>query len=141
MKKTLKVISVVCLIAVLLTPTSVFAIDNREPNDSFETAQPAQLNFDSSYISSASDQDYFKITARNLIFTSVTSPKGKQYDLYLYDKDYNLLGSTLNPTIGTSIVKSTVPGQIYYLRVVSRDGSYDATNPYKLYVYFKFPFF
>ncbi|WP_170138283.1 hypothetical protein [Anaerobacterium chartisolvens] len=41
--------------------------------------------------------------------------------------------------LGTAVILGTTAGQTYYLKVVGRDGSFDADNLYRLYVYFKFP--
>ena len=91
----------------------------------------------SANISSANDVDWFKVTTPNNSNTNLEvtlSNLPADYDLYVYNKNLQLVGSSA--TTGTSnevvIYNSNAKKATYYIKVVGKNGAYNASQCYNL---------
>ena len=86
-------------------------------------------------IGTATDQDWFKVTvgAGRTLTLNLTSPAGKDYDLYLLNASGTLIkySATLG---GTESITYTNAGSaaVFFVRVQGFNGAYDAKNAYAL---------
>ncbi len=117
------------------TPTCT---DDYEPNDSFSTAY-GPLTSGNSYngkICSASDVDYFKITADSTVTISLTLevPSDSDYDLYLYDAlQDEVAHSQQDRGVTEEIQHDTSTTGTYYIEVIGfDDNNYDENQTYTL---------
>ncbi|MCX7749461.1 MAG: hypothetical protein N2645_21595 [Clostridia bacterium] len=144
MKKMTKAAVFFLILASLMMPLHVYAECGYPPKDSFESAEPIEISGMHAYafgtMEAPEDEDFYRFTSSTVAFISLESPEGKIYDAYLYDKEYNLMSSTCNSNYGSSIIKRTVPGQVYFIKVKSRDGSFSRESTYRLLVSYKIPF-
>jgi subtilisin family serine protease len=109
--------------------------DNYEPNDSTSSAVNSNTGSSyTSYISSASDVDYFRFYANNSgsITVTVSVPSGKDYDVDIMDN----YGSTItNGRLGAGITESmnfnVTAGNYYYIKVFGYGGAC-CSSPYTL---------
>jgi uncharacterized protein YjdB len=117
-----------------MTVTNPASGDTYEPNDTFSTSYPissgSTLN---SYIYSASDIDYYKLTVSiSRSFTISLTNLPKDYDLTLYDAyGYYIDYSENYGTTSESITDTLSPGT-YYIEVIGYNSAYNTTSPYKL---------
>lgn len=115
---------------------------NYEPNDSFTAAHPLGSGSYCGYISSASDEDFYRLDVSTLgpIYVDLTSiPSHTDYDLQLYDNDMRLLdgsysGLNYDEYIG---FQPTETGS-YYVRVYPYSGS-NPDDAYQLTVSYNGP--
>jgi hypothetical protein len=86
------------------------------------------------WISSDEDEDYYKVMFDAVGYANFwlgNIPSGKDYDLFLYDSDGELLSTGNSLSNQEQIYNYSVQANTwYYLVVISADGSYDQTNPY-----------
>jgi cell wall-associated NlpC family hydrolase len=121
----------------------LFAADTYEPNDSFSTSYIVYSGSYNSYISTTSDNDYYKLwSPKNvqlkILLTNI--PTNKDYNLELYNSSYTLVAysrktGNQNEEIYYSVGSSP---SYFYIRVYSSSG-YDSSNPYRLYVGYTTP--
>ena len=122
------------LAATFVAAAPVFAADTYEPNNSFETAAALPYNaYINSYVSTSADVDYFKVYGGRLTAFELVNPEGADYDIYLYDTNFNLVSSS-ETTEQREAVGYYVPtyGNTYYVKVVGKNGAYDPDRPYVL---------
>jgi len=109
--------------------------DSYEPNNTLSQAYAVTSGTTySSYISSSSDIDYYKLSTSNgrkITISLTTLPK--DYDLYLYDSSGNLLASSENgSTTAESISFTAYYTGTYYILVEGYSGAYSTTTKYSL---------
>lgn len=117
-----------------VTVTNPASGDTYEPNDTFGTAYSVSSGSTlNSYIYSASDIDYYKLTvSSSRSFTISLSNLPKDYDLTLYDEyGYYIDYSDNYGTTSETITDTLSPGT-YYIEVIGYNGAYSTTSPYKL---------
>ena len=90
-------------------------------------------------ISSAADVDWFKVTAPNNSNTNLQvalSNLPADYDLYIYNKSLKLVGSSINSGNSgeTVIYNSNARNATYYIKVIAKNGAYNASQCYNLLV-------
>jgi endonuclease G len=93
------------------------------------SAQPSTV---SGFITEPADEDYYRIyviAARSLRI-NLSVPESKNYALYLLAYDETALDSSTG-----SIVYNVSQSGNYYLKIISRDGSFASTKPYRLTAY------
>ena len=99
-----------------------------EPNDSPDTAYEVYNNSEvMSAISSKSDVDYYKFYVRGSaeILISLTSPKGLDYDIKLFNDNYKEIASSKQPMGNTdTIYKNSLPAGMYSNKVYSFKKTY-----------------
>lgn len=109
--------------------------DTYEPNGYYDTAYGVQPgNSYISYISSNIDIDFYSFTAlqTGIIDLNMYVPSGSDFDLYAYDGNYQLKGSsTFSSSQPESIRLTVFQGSTYYIQVVGYSGTY-SRNPYTL---------
>lgn len=105
-------------------------------DDPYETnntsSQARQINLGSlisANISSTTDVDWFRVTLYSNATLNVTlSNLSADYDLYVYNKNLMLVGSSTN--MGTSnevvIYNSNARNATYYIKVIGKNGAYNA---------------
>lgn len=109
--------------------------DTFEPNDTVFTAKsvlPGQSY--TSYISSSSDIDYYKLTADKSgeISFTLNVPANVDYELSIYDESGIQVGRSSNGTgINEFIELEVVENQSYYIKVIGFSGQF-STLPYVL---------
>ena len=113
-------------------------------NDVYETNntsnQAKTISFGSTIsagISSITDIDWFKVTTSNNSNTNLDvrlSNLPADYDLYVYNKNLQLVGSSV--TTGTSnevvIYNSNARKATYYIKVTGKNGAYNTSQCYNL---------
>lgn len=102
-------------------------IDESEPNNSFSAADTINSDDDVyGKISSSSDIDYFKVkfsAAGKANFWLGQIPSGCDYDLYVYDENYNLLWSSKASGNSQELLsKKSVQNKLYYVVVKPYSG-------------------
>ncbi|MFX1582618.1 MAG: clostripain-related cysteine peptidase [Promethearchaeota archaeon] len=79
------------------------------------------------YLDGKGDSVYYRFTpeiaAEHVIVTSAYQPGDNDFDLYLYDSNWNVLTRSVGLTSEETVQWALVPGLIYYLRVYSTDRS------------------
>ncbi len=126
---------------VLYLPFAVrnYRTDTFEPNDRIDTAfGPLKAGvIYQSFIWSADDPDdfyYFELPqTRRVIITLGDIPSSVDYDLYIYDKGFNLVGASASAGASTEQVDKTLTAGTVYIRVFPYQG-HDDTQPYSLQV-------
>lgn len=115
---------------------SVSALDTYEPNDTPETATVMNVSqLYESYISSATDQDFYKFAAgqSNTYFLTLLTPSGAKYKLDLFDANLQPLAAKqiIN---GQDIDLSVYLAQnaVIYLKVTLAEGTPVKPDPYRL---------
>lgn len=122
------------LAATFVSASPASAADTYEPNDSFETATVLPYKaYIQSYVSTSTDVDYFKVSGGKLTIFELVNPEGVDYDLYLYDANFNLVSSS-ERSDQREAVGYYVPtyGNTYYVKVVGKNGQHDPERPYVL---------
>ena len=113
----------------------VAANDTYEPNNSLSQAYSISSGTTySSYISSATDVDWYKIstTSGNKISVSLTNLP-KDYDLYLYNSSGTLVASSENGSTSSESISYTAKYTgAYYIVVKGYNGNYSTTTKYNL---------
>ena len=147
MKKHIMTFFCFLLVFGLLMPSSAFASEvapmavlktEIEPNNTRATANLVnQDDTITGYIGSSSDIDYFKVVPNvNGVFNFWLGniPAGKNYDLYVYNSSGSLLGSSTNTGTAQELVSgiTATKGNTYYFAVQGKNGSYSATDAYKV---------
>jgi len=135
MKKV--VLSLVLIVSILLSSYQVFAemAFDYEPNNSPDDA--FVINGDSnimSTISGSNDIDYYKFYVNGVVDTniSLTSPQGLDYDIKLYDADFNEIASSELPAGNSDIItKKLLTTGMYSIKVYCFSHKY-STSPYTL---------
>jgi Secretion system C-terminal sorting domain/Fibronectin type III domain len=112
--------------------------DVYEPND--ESGQARSITFGttiSAGISSTNDVDWFKVTMPNnpntpLLVTLINLPA--DYDLYVYNKNLMLVGSSANIGASNETVSyySHIRSAAYYVKVIGKNGAYNVGQCYNL---------
>ncbi|MBJ6361120.1 S8 family serine peptidase [Paenibacillus sp. GCM10012307] len=109
--------------------------DTYEPNDTFLTAYSVNPgNSYISYISSASDIDYYKFSANATgeVTVNLTIPSTVDYDLYLYNASGAQIAQSESGTgIAERITVQVLKDNMYYIKVIGHSGQY-STLPYTL---------
>lgn len=121
MKKSL--LSIVLIATTILLSSKVFAgpVFDYEPNDSPYTAY--ELKGDStlmSTISDSNDVDFYNFNVNGSVDTVITlmSPKNADYDLKLFDENYNEIGSSsLSLNEDDVITKNSLATGKYFIKV------------------------
>ena len=118
-------------------PSVVSVYNEVESNNMTATANAVAdtITKISGRISSASDQDYFRITvgAGRTLTVAMTGP-AKDYDLYLLSS----IGSTLKYSSSYSCAEAVTytntasTSAVFYIKVIGYGGAFDASNPYTL---------
>lgn len=117
--------------------------DTYEPNDNFSQAYgPLEsYSYYSSYIGSAADVDYYKISipSSGTISVNLTSLPAN-YDLYLYNASQNQVGSSINSGSSAESINYLAPAEgTYYIKVVGVGGAYSRDDSYSLHYQFTGP--
>ena len=120
--------------------TTLACDDIYEPNNGSSQAKTISVGTTiSAIISSAVDADWFKVTTSNNASTSLqvtlfNSPA--DYDLYVYNKNLTLVGSSTATGISDETVTYNSPLRkaIYYIKIVGKNGTYNASLCYNLLV-------
>ncbi|MBN2983775.1 MULTISPECIES: hypothetical protein [Cohnella] len=122
------------LAATFASATSAYAADNYEPNDSFSTATSLPYSrYITSYISTPTDADYYKASGGRLTLFQLVNPEGADYDLYLYDANFNLVSSSATSESTENVgYYTTSLSNTYYVKVVGKNGQHDPDRPYTL---------
>ncbi|WP_191089578.1 S8 family peptidase [Paenibacillus spiritus] len=116
--------------------TNLIVPDIAEPNNTIEQAYSLiTSNMEGFLINSATDVDYFSFKAslseREKVVLDV--PSGKDYDIYIYNKDQKLITSGI---LGTGITEEVFfkveAGQTYFIKVVGYKGAYSLADAYSL---------
>ncbi len=114
---------------------SATTANESENNNTFSAADT--LNNDVStygYISEVTDVDYFKITFSQNTYANfwLDVPTGKNYNLYVYDKNQILKWSSTNATGIDELLsqKAVLKGSVYYIKVVPSDLTQCSTTSY-----------
>ncbi|MDB5056269.1 MAG: hypothetical protein JWM44_4319 [Bacilli bacterium] len=111
------------------------APDTYEPNNSTSSAAAVSLNAGlTSYISSASDVDYYKFTpsTTGTLSVSMSVPSGVDFDLYALDSSGNLITSSTHGVGASENVTFSVNAfNTYYIKVFGFNGFY-STSSYSL---------
>lgn len=106
-----------------------------ESNNTFATADTIGDYPMFGHINPQSDIDYYKKTfatsgKATILLTSV--PSNADYDLYVYDSNYNQIGSGRNGSgQSESVTVDVVTNKVYYFKVVSYSG-FSATQNYAI---------
>ena len=121
-----------------VTSTKSSSLWETENNGTFSTADTIQDDDNVyGYISVAYDKDYYKITFESEGFANFylgSIPSGQDYDLYVYDENYNEITKSMNGSnadeliIGESVTKNTV----YYVKVQGYIDYHDSSDSYLL---------
>ena len=135
MKKV--VLSLILTLSILLSGSQVFAemAFDYEPNNSPEDA--FVINGDSTIMSTISDSndiDYYKFYVNGTVDTniSLTSPKGLDYDIKLYDADFNEIASSELPAGNTDVInKQSLNTGMYSIKVYCFSNKF-STSAYTL---------
>ena len=90
-------------------------------------------------ISSSADIDWFKITTpnnSNYTLQVALANLPADYDMYLYDKNQTLIGSSTNNGVLNEIVSysSNTRKATYYIKVIGKNGAYNTLHCYNLLV-------
>jgi len=108
--------------------------NNYEPNDTSAQAFPAAYTVPlSSMIDAATDVDFYTYTAQStgLDRVTMTVPAGLNYDVYVFDHSMNFITAGIQGTGGTeNIVFDVTAGSMYYIKIISADGTFSTTLPY-----------
>jgi len=141
--RKLNLLIILIIVIILIPYKTLFAADTYEPNDSFSTSYIVYSGSYNSYISTTSDNDYYKLwSPKNvqlkILLTNI--PTNKDYNLELYNSSYTLVAysrktGNQNEEIYYSVGSSP---SYFYIRVYSSSG-YDSSNPYRLYVGYTTP--
>ena len=88
-------------------------------------------------ISSAADVDWFKIITPNNSNTNLLVSLNNlpaDYDLYVYNKNLNLIGSSINSGTSNESVyyNSNARKATYYVKVIGKNGAYNISQCYNL---------
>lgn len=115
---------------------SASALDTYEPNDTPETATVMNVSqLYESYISSATDQDFYKFAAGqgNTYFLTLLTPNGANYKLDMFDANLQPLAAKQNVN-GQDIDLSVYLAQnaVIYLKVTLAEGTPVKPDPYRL---------
>jgi extracellular elastinolytic metalloproteinase len=128
------------------SPSVLFGINNPTATTSYNEAENnggtwyANVISDTvtnivAYISTSTDQDYFKINvaAGRTVKVNMTGP-ARDYELYLQDS----FGNTINYSTGSSSTESVTyknlgtTTAVYYIKVIGYRGAYTPVTPYNL---------
>ena len=108
--------------------------DTYEPNDSTSTAYA--INFGTtynSYIYTASDVDYYKVTASGAGTIGVTlSNLPADYDLYLYNSSGTQVASSTNGSTTAESISYSAAAGTYYIKVIGYNSAYSTSTAYAL---------
>ncbi|GFZ34448.1 hypothetical protein CSC2_49740 [Clostridium zeae] len=117
-----------------ITVTNPTSGDTYEPNGTISSAYTITSGSTlSSYIYSASDVDYYKLTVTtSKSFTISLTNLPKDYDLTLYDANGNYIDYSENSGTTSETLTDTLSAGTYYIQVVGYNGAYSTTTPYKL---------
>lgn len=114
----------------------VDAADTYEPNDSTSSAYTVGAgNNYTSYISSSTDNDYYRLvaTASGTLNIQLVVPSNKDYDLHVLNASGSLIASSAAGTGSTENLNvSVTAGATYYIRVFGYNSAYSATSAYTL---------
>jgi hypothetical protein len=88
-------------------------------------------------ISSANDVDWFKVTTPNNSNTNLDvrlSNLSADYDLYVYNKNLQLVGSSTNSGTSNEVVvyNSNARKATYYIKVITKSGAFNSSQCYTL---------
>jgi len=115
-------LSLILIISIILSGSQVFAgmAFDYEPNNSPDDA--FAINGDSTIMSTISysgDDDYYKFYVNGVVNTNISlkSPQGLDYDIKLYDADYNEIASSELPAGNTDVVKKSIATGTYFVKV------------------------
>lgn len=108
-----------------------------ESNNSFSSADNIQDDDDVyGYINPMYDYDYYKITFSEIgkaNFYLGSIPSGLDYDLFVYDNNYNLIATSANGSNTSELISGEpVAASTYYVKVDGYVGSYSSSDSYLL---------
>jgi len=112
--------------------------DVYETNNTSSQAKTISLgNTISATISSANDIDWFKVTTPNNSNTNLDvrlSNLIADYDLYVYDKNLKLVGSSINSGTLNEVViyNSNARKATFYIKVLGKNGAFNTSQCYTL---------
>ncbi|HEU4964196.1 MAG TPA: hypothetical protein VFV52_10145 [Bacilli bacterium] len=107
-----------------------------ESNNTFSAADRTYDDYEIyGRISSEADEDYFKVAfgkSGKANFFLGRVPVGVDYDLYLYDQNYNFIAKSINGSNDNELISQfqVYSGREYFIKVIGY--GYDATNYYQL---------
>lgn len=121
-----------------VTSTKSSSVWETENNGSFSTADTIQDDDNVyGYVSVAYDKDYYKITFdaegfANFYLGSI--PSGQDYDLYVYDENYNEITRSMNGSNADELIigESVSADTVYYVKVQGYIDYHDSSDSYLL---------
>ena len=122
--------------ASFITTAFTACSDVYEPNNT--SAQAKTISFGTTVsggISSSTDIDWFKLTLPNAMTLQITlSNLPVDYDLYLYNKNFVLIGSSTNTGTSNDVVvyNSRTRNATLYIKIVGKNGVYSGSQCYSL---------
>ncbi len=109
--------------------------DTLDPNESFDTASNLTFNHDAFEATSLrlcrNNEDYYQFVVEHghALDISVTSQTAGDYDIVLYDHNYNEIASSRTSSLTETISRDIIVGdQTLYLRVFLNDNIYNAAD-------------
>jgi hypothetical protein len=111
-----------------------------EPNNTSNDAKTIALGTTAyAGITSTTDVDWFKVTTLNnsntILWVELGNiPAGSDYDLYVYNKNFVLVGSSTNSGSSMDMVSYDSHGRnaTYYIKIVGKNGAYNISQCYNL---------
>ena len=135
---------ITCLCGVALAVSSCAQLKETELDSDHNDAPSMAVNLSSfpstvsQFIDDPNDEDFYKLetTSPKLLVVSLSVPSGKDYDLYLLNKGESVVTSSIHGIGATESIrfKADQPG-VYFLRIVSGDGSFASNSKYRLTVH------
>jgi murein DD-endopeptidase MepM/ murein hydrolase activator NlpD len=121
-----------------VTSTKSSSVWETENNGTFSTANTIQDDDNVyGYISVAYDKDYYKITFDSKGFANFylgSIPSGQDYDLYVYDENYNEISRSMNGSNADELIvgESVSADTVYYVKVQGYIDYHDSSDSYLL---------
>jgi photosystem II stability/assembly factor-like uncharacterized protein len=125
-------------VASFTTASPVICADNFESNNSSKQSKSLSLGTTTNAkVGTATDEDWFRFSTGNTSSTNIRvtlSELPDDYDLYLYDKNIRLIGSSVNTgnSSETIVFNSSTTRTTYYVRVVGKSGRFNNNSCYAL---------
>lgn len=126
-------LSLILIISIILSGSQVFAgmAFDYEPNNSPDYA--FAINDDSTIMSTISysgDVDYYKFYVNGAVDTNISlkSPQGLDYDIKLYDAEYNEIASSELPAGNTDVIKKSIATGTYFIKVYCFSHNYSTST-------------
>jgi hypothetical protein len=109
-----------------------------EPNNTSNDAKTIALGTTIyAGITSLTDVDWFKLTIpgiSNAVLTIMLNNLPADYDLYVYNKNFVLVGSSTNSGTSNDVVSNNSHGRnaTYYIKIVGKNGAYNISQCYNI---------